>query len=287
MIHDRFSTDRINKDSLKEKINNHYLINDFTKPKIFIFLDSPMKCAIAMYFINQIAKQAGLYIQHKLKTLIVQEAISEIRRNIVKRENDFSYMLKCFGYSFASEPTKSSFLDIKDGVKIGLSDQIDNITVKEWQQVELRMRRQGWYLNNLDSSQRRARDMNEFMGKTWDRTKEHIFAVISKLWFYGYDHGHDYGFMSINSYSADWLSIISYTYDVYNTENAKYKVKAKSLIDVTTNCGWWWPFENIVLISEKPIEINVIEQKIHQKYSDGFLCESGPFDVIPMGKNNI
>ena len=47
-------------------------------------------------------------------------------------------------------------------------------------------------------------------------------------------------------------------------------------MDLAENCGWWWPFNGLVILSEKPIKISMNNKRLHCDgdaailYKDGF-----------------
>jgi len=74
---------------------------------------------------------------------------------------------------------------------------------------------------------------------------------------------------------AGWLSF----YDFFINECfevVKNINQIKPLIKLASLCGWWWPFKNLVIVTENPIFISLKNGVLHNdnemaiKYSDGF-----------------
>jgi hypothetical protein len=75
-------------------------------------------------------------------------------------------------------------------------------------------------------------------------------------------------------HDANWLSFYDYFMGVTKLNCCK---QLKPLMDLSENCGWWWPFEGAVILTEKPNFICRDEQnRLHHEsrkaleYPDGF-----------------
>ncbi|MEE9451850.1 MAG: hypothetical protein V3V61_03730 [Gammaproteobacteria bacterium] len=85
--------------------------------------------------------------------------------------------------------------------------------------------------------------------------------------------------------NAEWLAF----YDFLTTElNIKYDNKLSGLIELSKHCGGWAPYENAVILQDRPYEINWDDQKrLHCedgpaiKYRDGFCVHSWHGTRIP------
>lgn len=75
------------------------------------------------------------------------------------------------------------------------------------------------------------------------------------------------------SFEASWLSFYSYFMEVCDVDCSILE----GLFETAKECGWWWPFEDTVIITPKPTLINRDEQgRLHSLtgaavlYPDGF-----------------
>jgi hypothetical protein len=66
------------------------------------------------------------------------------------------------------------------------------------------------------------------------------------------------------SQDASWLSF----YDYFAAEILDC-AKLSGLNKIAKSCGWWWPFENAVIFTERPIKIQFDDEKL-------LYCEDGP-----------
>ena len=74
-------------------------------------------------------------------------------------------------------------------------------------------------------------------------------------------------------HDASWLGFYSYFLDVLNLECC---AKLTPFMNICKNSGWWWPFNGLVIFTEKPVEINMTNGRLHKdggpalRYKDGF-----------------
>ncbi len=75
------------------------------------------------------------------------------------------------------------------------------------------------------------------------------------------------------SHDAGWLSF----FDFFKSEcHIKGLEKLDGLFELSQNCGWWWPFNGLAILTERPIEIHMKDKKLHREggpailYKDGF-----------------
>ena len=77
---------------------------------------------------------------------------------------------------------------------------------------------------------------------------------------------------SYGSFEAYWVSFYSY---IANELPVKKDELCSILEDIVENCGVYWTFESVVIISEKPTQIHMKDKKLHNEnglaleYSDG------------------
>lgn len=75
------------------------------------------------------------------------------------------------------------------------------------------------------------------------------------------------------SQDASWLSFYSYFLDVVGLECCK---KLKPLMQLAEEVGWWWPFENVAIVTDKPSEIHTDAQhRLHADLKPALLYPDG------------
>lgn len=66
-------------------------------------------------------------------------------------------------------------------------------------------------------------------------------------------------------HDASWLSYYDYFFEVFNLECIK---KLSGLFKIAKSAGWWWAYEGLAIISERPCEL-------HQDETGRLHCETG------------
>jgi len=75
------------------------------------------------------------------------------------------------------------------------------------------------------------------------------------------------------SQDASWLGFYDYFLKVCGVEEVR---KLEALIELSNHCGWWIPYTNHALVSEKPIEIHINDQKVlHRDGGPAILFKDG------------
>jgi len=46
-------------------------------------------------------------------------------------------------------------------------------------------------------------------------------------------------------------------------------------MDIAINCGWWLPYKNVVIASEKPCEIHLRDKRLHRDHGPAILYRDG------------
>jgi len=76
------------------------------------------------------------------------------------------------------------------------------------------------------------------------------------------------------SHEASWLSFYNYCAEVFKLDCCDPLTPS---MELAKYCGWWLPYDNLAILSEKPCEIHINEANVlHKdggpaiKYSDGF-----------------
>jgi len=75
------------------------------------------------------------------------------------------------------------------------------------------------------------------------------------------------------SHDAAWLSFYDYFIEVVGLDLGE---PIKHLIEISKCCGWWIPFEDKVIVSEKPVEIHLINgDTLHNEKGAAILYPDG------------
>jgi hypothetical protein len=76
------------------------------------------------------------------------------------------------------------------------------------------------------------------------------------------------------SHDSGWISFYKFFREEVNLKEETEKLIP--LMNLAEQSGWWWPFENLVIITEKPKIVSIVNRRLHKdngpaiEYSDGF-----------------
>jgi len=86
-------------------------------------------------------------------------------------------------------------------------------------------------------------------------------------------------------HDAGWLSFNDYFRVVVPVEGTE---KLSGLIRVAKSCGWWWPFDRAIILTERPVALHLDpQQRLHNadgpaiEYADGFALYSWHGTRVP------
>jgi len=87
-------------------------------------------------------------------------------------------------------------------------------------------------------------------------------------------------------HDAGWLSFNDYFRVVVPVEGTE---KVSGLIRVAKSCGWWWPFDRAIILTERPTALHLDpQQRLHNadgpaiEYADGFALYSWHGTRVPV-----
>jgi hypothetical protein len=96
-----------------------------------------------------------------------------------------------------------------------------------------------------------------------DQVRAQVRAQVRDQVYKAVYGAHDAGYMG-------WLAFFREQCD------PALAAKAKGLDEVARSCGWWWPFENAVIFTDRPLELHKNDRGLHNeecpalRYADGF-----------------
>ncbi len=169
-----------------------------------------------------------------------------------------------------------------DQVRNQVGNQAGN---QVWNQVGNQVRNQVWdqvgnQVWNPVWDQVRNQVGNQVWNPVWDQVRNQVWdqvrnqvgnQVWNQVWDQVYSCGwgiHDSGWLSFYDYFSKYLDMSS----------------IQSLIDFSQHIGWWWPFENAIILTPKPISLTRDDNhRLHHdskkavEYPDGwgFCCWHG------------
>ena len=120
---------------------------------------------------------------------------------------------------------------------------------------------------------------DQVWAQVWDQVRDQVRdqvgdQVWAQVWAQVRDQVGDQVYRAgYGSHDSGWLSFYSFFLSECAIEDCN---KLQPLMNLTENCGWFWPFENAVIFTERPKEIHLTNKKLHKDggpailYKDGF-----------------
>jgi hypothetical protein len=147
---------------------------------------------------------------------------------------------------------------VGDQVWAQVRDQVgDQVWAQVGDQVWAQVRAQVW-------DQVGAQVWDQVWAQVWDQVRDQVGAQVRAQ--VGAQVGDQVYRAAYGSHDASWIGF----YD-YFQRNLKLPEpeKISGLVSAAKECGWWWPFENAVIITSKPTAIHRDENfRLHSE--DGF-----------------
>ncbi len=274
------STQKINREKAGAAIDLVYSCAGLEPPKIKIWLRSPYEGVIGVWWLRQVLKtlrgkaldqarakitakvgeQAGDMIGEHVRAGILAKSRNQINLRISSRVE--AQIKEQIG-----EPIKDQVKDriwnhvlnqIKDQVKPQIED---TIWTQVWIQVWTQVWTQVWAEKASAGIQLGTQIRNEILAQVREQVKSQIEDILS---FESHCDG---------LHEANLLA----PYDFMSMELGVDVKKLSGLIAAAEHCGWFWPLDGAVIITEKPTELCYDDKnRLHNekdmtiKYNDGW-----------------
>jgi hypothetical protein len=272
-----------NKIEAEKSIHELYTFCGFEKPFVF-WCQSPYQMQIIINILketkwNQIRNQMDKQIGDQIWNQIGKQIRNQIKSQIVKQIRN-----QIIGYQTTDQIGIQICNQIENQIRNQIGHQIRNqiynrIDYQIINQIRSQMDKQIW--SQMDK-QIRKQICNQIENQMIEN--EYFF-------YYGYSQN-----------EINWIQY--YRYFIYNFKNIKWNNKAieglNIMYRIAKYSGWWYPFEKIVFVCEKPIKIIFDRDKklLHSEkesvieYNDGYklYALNGimiPDYVIEKDKNDI
>ena len=150
------------------------------------------------------------------------------------------------------------------------------VRAQVWDQVRAQVRAQVWdQVRAQVGDQVRAQVWAQVRAQVWDQVRAQVWAQVrDQVWAQVGDQVWAQVYRAVyGQYEAGWLSWLAFFREQCRPDLA---AKAKGLDEVARSCGWWWPFENAVILTERPLEIHRDDQnRLHNESGAALLYPDG------------
>ena len=177
---------------------------------------------------------------------------------------------------------------IRDQIKDQVGGQVDR-------QIALIRRLIACHVDQQSHEQAMNQDWYEVLAQAedpvwqqlWNRASSRAWGVVeARIWAadgYHDDYGYDafYG-----QHDAGWLSDFDFFRRLKRIEGPE---RLEPLIRVARYAGWWWPFERVCIVTERPsLLVRDAEHRLHStdgpalRYPDGWVMDA-TLGILPSG----
>lgn len=229
--------------------------------------------------VDQIRSQVGDQIRSQVGTKIRNKVWSQIRDQVSGQvwSQVWSQIIDQVGTKVGIKVRAQVGNLVETRVKDQVMDQI-------WFQV---MDYLGDQIDGQIWDQVRGQVSDQVMDKVKDQVSDKVSdQVLDQIWSQIIDKVDDKvdgqiwdrvwaqaGRAAYGSHDAGWLSFYSFFRDELNLSSCN---KLLPIEAVSKNCGWWWAFENVVIMTER-------SDQIHFDDANLLHCEGGPAISYPDG----
>jgi len=260
-------TGRCNRTEVERLIGYVYEAAELDPPKDIIWAESPMSGAI-IYFMMNASVMASV---RDSVWASVRDSVGDSVRDSVW-DSVMASVWDSVGSSVMASVGDSVMASVWDSVRDSVWASVrDSVRDSVWDSVRASVRASVWASvrdSVWDSVRASVRD------SVWDSVWNSVLASVmaSVRDSVGSSVGDSVYKSGYGQHDANWLAF----YD-YFSEYLSCVDKLKPLIDFSKHVGWWWPLENAVIISERPISLTMDdegrlhhESKMAIEYEDGW-----------------
>ena len=206
-------------------------------PKIVIWLNSPMEGAVAAAALNRLG-----VVEDQVWDQVGDQVRDQVWGQVGGQVRDQVWAQ--VWDQVLDQARAQVWAQVRDQVLAQAREQVrdqvqDQVQDQVGAQVRKQVRAQVW-----------AQAREQVREQAWDQ-----------VWLAGY-----------GLHDADWLSF----YDFFKSELGLCEVdRLDGLMELAENCGWFWPFNGAVILTEKPIETHLKDKKLHRDGGPAILYKDG------------
>ena len=238
------TTDRVKANQVIDEV---YRAANLVPPAIKIWLASPMQGAIGAQYLKEILKSLNRS-NEQVVDQVVDQVWDQVREQVVDQVRD--QVREQVGSQVGAQVWDQVVDQVRDQVREQVGSQVGD-------QVGAQVRDQVW-------DQVGAPVGDQVGAPVGDQVRDQVRDQVGEqVWKASY-----------GLHDADWLGFYDFCNQELGIESCN---RLTPLMKLSEYCGWWWPFEGAVIMTEKPCEIHRDEMnRLHNtnglalKYSDGW-----------------
>jgi len=233
-----------------------YRVVGLEAPLIQVWLDSPYHGVWGAYFLSQIEGQIEFQFKHGIGNQIWNQVGKQIWSQVEGQVWDqVRSQIRDWTRNQIENQIKSQIRDqigdqiwVRNRTRNQIENQIKN-QIKS--QISDRVWKQIW---NQIGHQAGYQVRKQIKYQIWTQIKDQIWTQIrDRVWDQAWNCG--YGLQD-----ASWLSFLDF-FEMCGVREAR---KSAPLRKLSLHVGWWWSFQNLVLLTPKPSVLHINESGLHR-----------------------
>ena len=237
------STSPTDRKKAEQIIDEVYLAGGLATPKFKIWVQSPYRGALAAAMLPQIFKW-GAQVRNQVRNQVYDQVGDQVRAQV--------------GAQVRAQVGEQVYDQVYDQVCAQVYNQV---RAQVYNQVRAQVYNQ---VRAQVYNQVRNQVRNQVYDQVGDQVRAQVRAQV----------GEQVNNCGYGLHDASWLGFYDFFAEVLELKCCS---KLIPLINISKFCGWWWPFENAVIFTEKPIELHRdARNRLHNldgyavSYSDGW-----------------
>ena len=263
---------RIDRDKLQSAINDAYGLID-KEPPLLIILQSPQQAMMATAFLKSVGKindsnELDNQLEEQLRKQLWDQLDNQLGDQL--REQLDNQLWDQLWNQLKRQLGEQLNGQLRDQLREQLGEQLNRQLGSQLnrqlnRQLDSQLWEQLW--NQLDS-QLWKQLWNQLNGQLRDQLNGQLRDQLEGQKMY--DGGYLWG-----AHDLYWIAF----YKFCNQIGVKYSKKQKEILDINfkiaEQCEWWWPYDGICFVSEKPLKVNWDGNVLHGEDKPAVLYEDG------------
>ena len=267
------STEKVDRQKANQIIDDVYSAAGMLPPKIKVWLSSPMQGAIGAEYLKllvsqtQVEGQVRTQVGSQVRTQVWAQVGDQVRTQVVDQVVDQvgSQVWDQVRAQVRAQVRTQVWAQVGDQVR---TQVVDQVRTQVWAQVGAQVRTQVWdqvgsqVLDQVRTqvwAQVGAQVVDQVRAQVWAQVRDQVRSQVGKC---------GYGL-----HDANWLGF----YDFFKSElSLECCAKLIPLMNLSEHCGWWWPFNDAVILTEKPTSLHHDSQfRLHHLDKPAMLYHDG------------
>src|SRR3990167_2063431 len=241
-----------------------YRVANISWPKDILWVESPLGCVCAVILLKNLRASVGASVGASVRASVWDSVGASVRASV--GASVWDSVGNSVEASVEDSVEASVEASVWDSVRASVGDSV-RASVEASVRASVRASVEASVRASVGAPVRAAVGdsvgdsvRNSVGASVWDSVRDSVWASVGGGFCYG-------------SHDASWLAFYEF---FLNELDLKCCEKLAPMMHTAMHCGWWLPYENMVIASEKPSGIHLLGARIHRDggpavlYRDGF-----------------